>query len=134
MEWYSAVQSRIFHNFLQCEVQLQVALKGVADSMRNVAERISDWQRTNLGLTGTELAEKLLALEEEVLGGAISHAEKVVKEHKLMEQQKRKEKAGKWAVPIPKVRPIADDEMFKAMATGKRKAKSWKRVTIWLNA
>ena len=95
MEWYSAVQSRIFHNFLQCEVQLQVALEGVADSMRNVAERISDWQRMNPGLTGVELAEKLLVLEEEVLGGAISHAEKIVKEHKLAEQQKRKEEKAK---------------------------------------
>lgn len=43
-------------------------------------------------------------------------------------KQKRKEKAGKWAVPIPKVRPIADDEMFKVMRTGKRKKKQWKRM------
>ena len=27
-------------------------------------------------------------------------------------KQKRKEKAGKWTVPIPKVKAIADDEMF----------------------
>merc|ERR1711966_361222 len=43
-------------------------------------------------------------------------------------KQKRKEKAGKWEVPIPKVRPVADDEMFKVMRTGKRGKKSWKRV------
>ena len=43
-------------------------------------------------------------------------------------KQKRKEKAGKWSVPIPKVRAIADDEMFKALATGKRRKKSWKRM------
>ena len=43
-------------------------------------------------------------------------------------KQKRKEKAGKWNVPIPKVRAIADDEMFKVMASGKRKKKSWKRM------
>ena len=43
-------------------------------------------------------------------------------------KQKRKEKAGKWSVPIPKVKPITDDEMFKVMKTGKRKAKSWKRM------
>jgi len=43
-------------------------------------------------------------------------------------KEKRKEKAGKWSVPLPKVRPIADDEMFSAVATGKRKAKSWKRM------
>ncbi|KAJ3447202.1 ribosome biogenesis protein nsa2 [Anaeramoeba flamelloides] len=43
-------------------------------------------------------------------------------------KQKRKEKAGKWNVPLPKVRPISDDEMFKVMRTGKRKRKQWKRV------
>lgn len=43
-------------------------------------------------------------------------------------KQKRKEKAGKWSVPIPKVKPVADDEMFKVMKTGKRKNKAWKRV------
>lgn len=43
-------------------------------------------------------------------------------------KQKRKEKAGKWTVPIPKVKPISDDEMFKVMRTGKRKKKAWKRM------
>ncbi|CAG8482586.1 2582_t:CDS:2 [Diversispora eburnea] len=35
-----------------------------------------------------------------------------------MIKQKRKEKAGKWTVPLPKVRGIAEDEMFK----------QWKRM------
>lgn len=43
-------------------------------------------------------------------------------------KQKRKEKAGKWAVPIPKVKPVSDDEMFRAMRTGAKKQKQWKRV------
>ncbi len=43
-------------------------------------------------------------------------------------KQKRKEKAGKWTVPIPKVKPIADDEMFKQVASGKRMKKNWKRM------
>jgi ribosome biogenesis protein NSA2 len=43
-------------------------------------------------------------------------------------KQKRKEKAGKWAVPLPKVRAVSDDEMFKIVRTGKRKAKAWKRM------
>merc|ERR1711966_524924 len=38
-------------------------------------------------------------------------------------KQKRKEKAGKWEVPIPKVWPVADDEMFKVMRTGKKNNK-----------
>mmetsp|Transcript_34586 Transcript_34586/g.84697 ORF Transcript_34586/g.84697 Transcript_34586/m.84697 type:complete len:261 (+) Transcript_34586:246-1028(+) len=43
-------------------------------------------------------------------------------------KQKRKEKAGKWEVPLPKVRPIAEDEMFRVMRSGKRQKKSWKRI------
>lgn len=43
-------------------------------------------------------------------------------------KQKRSEKAGKWDVPLPKVRPIAEDEMFKVVHTGKRKKKQWKRM------
>ena len=43
-------------------------------------------------------------------------------------KQKRKEKAGKWEVPLPKVRPIAEDEMFRVLRSGKRRKKQWKRV------
>ena len=45
-----------------------------------------------------------------------------------MIKQKRKEKAGKWRVPIEKVKPMSEDEMFKVMRTGKRRKKAWKRV------
>ena len=43
-------------------------------------------------------------------------------------KQKRKDKAAKYAVPLPKVRGIAEDEMFKVMKTGKSKSKAWKRM------
>lgn len=43
-------------------------------------------------------------------------------------KQKRKEKAGKWEVPLPKVRPVAEDEMFKVLKSGKRQKKAWKRM------
>lgn len=45
-----------------------------------------------------------------------------------MIKQKRKEKAGKWQVPVPKVRAMTEDEMFKILRSGKRKTKQWKRV------
>ncbi|CAG8509865.1 11919_t:CDS:2, partial [Acaulospora morrowiae] len=45
-----------------------------------------------------------------------------------MVKQKRKEKAGKWTVPLPKVRGIAEDEMFKVVKTGKNRTKQWKRM------
>lgn len=43
-------------------------------------------------------------------------------------KQKRKEKAGKWAVPIQKVKPVGEDEMLKQVTSGKRGKKSWKRL------
>jgi len=43
-------------------------------------------------------------------------------------KQKRKEKAGKWEVPLPKVRAMAENEMFKVVNSGKRKKKAWKRM------
>jgi len=43
-------------------------------------------------------------------------------------KQKRKEKAGKWAVPLPAVRPIAEEEVFKVIKSGKRKKKACKRM------
>merc|ERR1712083_1155572 len=43
-------------------------------------------------------------------------------------KQKRKEKAGKWAVPVAKVQAMPEAEVFKVMRSGKRKKKSWKRM------
>jgi ribosome biogenesis protein NSA2 len=43
-------------------------------------------------------------------------------------KERRKEKAGKFAVPLPSVRGIAEDEVFKVVKTGKTKRKGWKRM------
>lgn len=44
-------------------------------------------------------------------------------------KNKRAEKAAKFSVPLPKVRGISEEEMFKVVKTGKKTAKkSWKRV------
>lgn len=45
-----------------------------------------------------------------------------------MIKQKRKEKAGKWDVPIPKVRAQSDAEVFKVLKSGKTRRKAWKRM------
>lgn len=45
-----------------------------------------------------------------------------------MIKQKRKEKSGKWDVPIPKVRAQSDAEVFKVVKSGKTKRKAWKRM------
>lgn len=44
-------------------------------------------------------------------------------------KNKRSEKAAKFSVPLPRVRGIAEEEMFKVIKTGKKTAKkSWKRM------
>lgn len=43
-------------------------------------------------------------------------------------KQKRKEKAGKWSLPVAKVKPMTEDEMFKVTKSGKRQRKQWKRT------
>ncbi|KAI3661674.1 hypothetical protein MP638_002926 [Amoeboaphelidium occidentale] len=45
-----------------------------------------------------------------------------------MIKQKRQEKAGKWSVPLPKVKALDDSSLFKVVRTGKRKTKAWKRM------
>ena len=44
-------------------------------------------------------------------------------------KNKRNEKAAKFSVPLPKVRGISEEEMFKVVKTGsKTKKKAWKRM------
>ncbi|ESU37637.1 Ribosomal protein S8e [Giardia duodenalis] len=43
-------------------------------------------------------------------------------------KQKKKARAGKWDVPIPKVQPVTEEEVFKVLRSGKRRRKQWKRV------
>lgn len=44
-------------------------------------------------------------------------------------KNKRNEKAARFAVPIPRVKGISEEEMFKVVKTGKKTAKkSWKRM------
>lgn len=44
-------------------------------------------------------------------------------------KNKRNEKAAKFSVPLPKVKGISEEEMFKVVKTGKKmQKKSWKRM------
>merc|ERR1712121_440616 len=43
-------------------------------------------------------------------------------------KQKRKEKAGKWNVPLPKVQAVGEAEVFKVIKSGKSRRKAWKRM------
>jgi ribosome biogenesis protein NSA2 len=54
--------------------------------------------------------------------------ERNAKELSSMVKQKRKEAAARFSVPLPKVRGVSEEEVFKVLKTGKSKGKSWKRV------
>ncbi|KAG5519646.1 hypothetical protein PMAC_001801 [Pneumocystis sp. 'macacae'] len=54
--------------------------------------------------------------------------EKQAKMLSNMIKQKRKEKIEKYSVPLPRVRGISEEEIFKVIKTGKSKKKSWKRL------
>jgi len=92
------------------KVQLRKTLK--AHDERNV--KSSDAQTTPDGALPTYLLDREGTRDAKALSSAI--------------KEKRKEKAAKFAVPLPKVRGIAEDEMFKVLKTGKSKSKSWKRM------
>uniref|UniRef100_A0A0N5BM84 Ribosome biogenesis protein NSA2 homolog n=1 Tax=Strongyloides papillosus TaxID=174720 RepID=A0A0N5BM84_STREA len=64
------------------------------------------------------LPSYLLDRQKQTQGTVLSNAIK----------QKRKEKAGRYEVPLPKVRAISDAEAFKVVSSGKTKRKSWKRM------
>ncbi|KAI3409966.1 Ribosome biogenesis protein [Globodera pallida] len=60
----------------------------------------------------------LLDRQKQTAGKALSTAIK----------QKRKEKAAKYQVPLPKVKAVSDAEAFKVVNTGKTRRKGWKRM------
>ncbi|CAD5207906.1 unnamed protein product [Bursaphelenchus xylophilus] len=60
----------------------------------------------------------LLDRQKQVAGNVLSNSIK----------QKRKEKAGKYEVPLPKVKAVSDAEAFKVVNTGKSRRKGWKRM------
>lgn len=75
-------------------------------------------QTTEKGAPEGAVPAYLLDREKETRGKVLSN----------MIKQKRKEKAGKWTVPIPKVAAVSDAEAFKVVKTGKSRRKGWKRM------
>lgn len=92
------------------KVQMKKTLK--AHDERNVKQ--ADSGTVSDGALPTYLLDREVQKDAKALSTAI--------------KQKRKDKAAKYAVPLPKVRGIAEDEMFKVVKTGKSKSKSWKRM------
>lgn len=91
------------------KVQMKKTIKAHEQKeVRQREERIDD----------EALPAYLLDREEQSRGKTLSN----------MLKQKRKEKAGKWDVPIPKTRAVSEAEVFRELRSGKRKKKSWKRM------
>lgn len=105
------LKAKILHAKRHAEkVQLKKTLK--AHDERNVKQK--DASNVQEGALPTFLLDREGQRDAKAMSSAI--------------KQKRKEKAAKYAVPLPKVRGIAEDEIFKVMRTGKSKKKSWKRM------
>ena len=105
------IKAKLLHAKRHAEkVQLKKTLK--AHDERNVKQ--ADSSAVPDGALPTYLLDREGQKDAKALSSAI--------------KQKRKDKAAKYAVPLPKVRGIAEDEMFKVMKTGKSKSKAWKRM------
>ncbi|KAJ3841634.1 TGF beta-inducible nuclear protein 1 [Lentinula raphanica] len=105
------IKAKLLHAKRHAEkVQLKKTLK--AHDERNIKQ--ADSSTVPDGALPTYLLDREGQKDAKALSSAI--------------KQKRKDKAAKYAVPLPKVRGIAEDEMFKVMKTGKSKSKSWKRM------
>lgn len=111
----------------------------LARSLRGIKAKIFNKERRNEKI---QMKKKLKIHEEkkikqkstDVLDGALPvylldrNVTKHAKVLSNMIKQKRKEKVGKWDVPIPKVKAQSEFEVFKVLRSGKTKRKSWKRM------
>lgn len=105
------IKGKLLHAKRHAEkVQLKKTLK--AHDERNVKQ--ADSSQVPDGALPTYLLDREGQKDAKALSTAI--------------KQKRKDKAAKYAVPLPRVRGIAEDEMFKVLKTGKSKSKAWKRM------
>lgn len=122
-------QAREAHNISQ-KAQKLTGWKGKQFAKKRYAEKVSMRKKIktheqskiksskSMDESGDALPTYLLDRERTNTAKAISSSIK----------QKRLEKADKYSVPLPKVRGISEEEMFKVVKTGKSRSKSWKRM------
>ncbi|XP_061399409.1 ribosome biogenesis protein NSA2 homolog [Musca vetustissima] len=110
-----------------------------ARKLRGIKAKIFNKERRNEKI---QIKKKIQSHQEKKVTKQIKDVEDGAIPHYLMDRgtqssakvlsnmikQKRKEKCGKWDVPIPKIRAQSDMEVFKVLKTGKTKRKSWKRM------
>ncbi|XP_075151753.1 NSA2 ribosome biogenesis factor-like IP259 [Haematobia irritans] len=109
-----------------------------ARKLRGIKAKIFNKERRNEKI---QIKKKILLHKEKTISKQVKNDEGAVPHYLLdrgqqgsakvlsnMIKQKRKEKSGKWDVPIPKIRAQSDMEVFKILKTGKTRRKSWKRM------
>ncbi|XP_013117864.1 ribosome biogenesis protein NSA2 homolog [Stomoxys calcitrans] len=110
-----------------------------ARKLRGIKAKIFNKERRNEKI---QIKKKILSHAEKNVKKQVKDVEEGAVPHYLLDRgtqgsakvlsnmikQKRKEKAGKWDVPIPKIRAQSDMEVFKILKSGKTKRKSWKRM------
>ncbi|KAH7825451.1 putative ribosome biogenesis protein N [Monocercomonoides exilis] len=86
--------------------------------------------RKKIKVTTEKQVEHSAPPNEEALPAYLLDREEVTRSKVLSNtlKQLRKEKAGKWSMPIQSVKAISDQEMFRVLKTGKRRKSMWKRV------
>lgn len=104
------IKAKIFNKERRNE-KIQMKKKIKAHEQKRVKEKSDKPQD---GAIPTFLLDRNVTRDSKVLSNMI--------------KQKRKEKVGKWDVPIPKVRAQSESEVFKVVRSGKTKRKSWKRM------
>jgi ribosomal protein S8E len=105
------IKAKLHHAKRHAEkVQLKKTLK--AHDERNVKQ--ADDSAAKQGALPTYLLDREGQKDAKALSSSI--------------KERRKDKAAKYSVPLPKVRGIAEEEMFKVIKTGSKKSKSWKRM------
>lgn len=67
----------------------------------------------------TEMPKPDSALPAYLLDRGIENRAKVLSN---LVKEKRKDKAGKWSVPLPSVKGVSESEIFKVVKTGKKQS------------
>ena len=119
------------HHVVAKQAQRLTGMKGKLMSQRRHAEKVQLKKTLNMH---AEKDAKKRAGDGRVKQGAVPaylmdrEGASRAKVLSNMIKQKRKEKAGRWNVPLTKVLPKTDAEVFKVQQSGKRRRKAWKRV------
>lgn len=108
------------------KVELKKKIKAYEENLIRKKNKNNDADDGNNGLGDDALPTYLLDRKQNNQKGKDS--DNLAKAISSSIKQKRLEKTTKYSVPLPKVKGISEEEMFKVIKTGSKKSKSWKRM------